>query len=250
MASKKKRNSFESWVQQRLNAHGAELDVDGRVGKKTRAAIIAFQKLHGLRQTGTVNSETEAILRGDPIKPARLTGKMDSPRSRPPVVEGQLVLRAPPKPERLTGEVGVPRSPPPSVLGTLEDRSGPGGSPAPRPPPTTVWNEMLEGLGIQDLVAPGYTEERSRPQVDPRTGNSPLAGVEEYTPPDDAAAIERTEPPRIYSPEGAPKPRPRTFRDWRPPKPGRGFTPQEIIEMYGVRQPPSLEEFDRRFRGE
>lgn len=246
-----KNRSFERWAQERLNAHGARLEVDGRVGPKTRRAIENFQRLHGLKVTGMVDSATEAKLRGDPVKPAKLKGSVSSPSSKPPSTSGQLVLRAPPKPERLKGTVSSPRSPPPSVTGRLErspDRSGPGGSPGPVPPPKTLFNEILEGLGIADVVVPNYTERRAQPMVDPTTGNSPLAGVEEYTPPDGpgtAAAAEAPAP--IYRQQPRPPPRKRTLRDWRPSAPGRGMTPQELIEMYSDR-PMNLEEFDERFR--
>ena len=50
-------------VQTALNANGAQLAVDGKMGPKTRAALEAFQKAHGLKVTGRVDKETIAALR-------------------------------------------------------------------------------------------------------------------------------------------------------------------------------------------
>lgn len=45
-------------LQYLLNAHGARLAVDGAFGPKTRAAVVAFQRSHGLRGTGVVRAAT------------------------------------------------------------------------------------------------------------------------------------------------------------------------------------------------
>jgi peptidoglycan hydrolase-like protein with peptidoglycan-binding domain len=45
-------------LQYLLNAHGAKLAVDGRFGPLTKAAVIAYQKAHGLPATGMVNTGT------------------------------------------------------------------------------------------------------------------------------------------------------------------------------------------------
>jgi murein L,D-transpeptidase YcbB/YkuD len=45
-------------LQYLLNAHGAKLTVDGLFGPKTKAAVITFQRSHGLAATGTVNAGT------------------------------------------------------------------------------------------------------------------------------------------------------------------------------------------------
>jgi GH25 family lysozyme M1 (1,4-beta-N-acetylmuramidase) len=50
------------WVQQRLNAHGASLQVDGIFGKQTDAAVRAFQKSHDLDADGIVGPKTRAKL--------------------------------------------------------------------------------------------------------------------------------------------------------------------------------------------
>lgn len=49
-------------IQQALNKAGARLVVDGVVGAKTTAAIIAFQREHGLLHVGVVNDETKDAL--------------------------------------------------------------------------------------------------------------------------------------------------------------------------------------------
>ena len=41
-------------LQTKLNAHGAKLVVDGDFGPRTNAAVLAFQKTHGLTQDGIV----------------------------------------------------------------------------------------------------------------------------------------------------------------------------------------------------
>jgi len=50
-------------LQTALNANGAQLTVDGKMGPKTRAALTAFQQSHGLKATGQIDKETMAALR-------------------------------------------------------------------------------------------------------------------------------------------------------------------------------------------
>jgi peptidoglycan hydrolase-like protein with peptidoglycan-binding domain len=45
-------------LQYLLNAHGAKLAIDGLFGPKTKAAVITFQRSHGLAVTGVVNADT------------------------------------------------------------------------------------------------------------------------------------------------------------------------------------------------
>jgi hypothetical protein len=47
-----------TWVQQRLNAHGAKLKVDGEYGKLTAAAVRAFQKAKKLTADSIVGAKT------------------------------------------------------------------------------------------------------------------------------------------------------------------------------------------------
>jgi len=45
-------------LQYLLDARGARLAVDGQFGPKTRAAVVAFQRSHGLSQSGVVYTAT------------------------------------------------------------------------------------------------------------------------------------------------------------------------------------------------
>jgi peptidoglycan hydrolase-like protein with peptidoglycan-binding domain len=45
-----------------LNKHGANLTADGVMGPKTRAALKAFQKAHGLKANGWLDEATEKEL--------------------------------------------------------------------------------------------------------------------------------------------------------------------------------------------
>lgn len=45
-------------VQSALNANGAKLKVDGKMGKQTHAALRAFQHKHHLKPTGQADSAT------------------------------------------------------------------------------------------------------------------------------------------------------------------------------------------------
>jgi hypothetical protein len=45
-------------LQTALNASGATVTVDGKMGPKTRAALADFQKAHGLKVTGRPDKET------------------------------------------------------------------------------------------------------------------------------------------------------------------------------------------------
>lgn len=53
-------------VQDRLNAHGANLDADGKFGPKTQAAVKDFQRTHNLKETGRVDKDTLAALDAAP----------------------------------------------------------------------------------------------------------------------------------------------------------------------------------------
>jgi peptidoglycan hydrolase-like protein with peptidoglycan-binding domain len=49
-------------AQEALNRNGAKLTVDGKMGKKTIAAIKAFQKKNGLKATGKLDAKTKSAL--------------------------------------------------------------------------------------------------------------------------------------------------------------------------------------------
>jgi peptidoglycan hydrolase-like protein with peptidoglycan-binding domain len=49
-------------AQAALNRNGAKLAVDGKMGKKTVAAIKAFQKKNGLKTTGKLDAKTKSAL--------------------------------------------------------------------------------------------------------------------------------------------------------------------------------------------
>jgi hypothetical protein len=55
-----------TWVQERLLAHGATVDVTGVLDEATVAALRAFQESHGLTVTGSVTAETGAALAAAP----------------------------------------------------------------------------------------------------------------------------------------------------------------------------------------
>ncbi len=49
-------------IQEALNKNGAKLELDGYMGKKTRAAIKTFQSAHGLKATGHADGHTRKAL--------------------------------------------------------------------------------------------------------------------------------------------------------------------------------------------
>jgi peptidoglycan hydrolase-like protein with peptidoglycan-binding domain len=49
-------------VQMALNANGAQLQVDGKWGPATRAALKTYQSAHQLKPTGLVDAETAKAL--------------------------------------------------------------------------------------------------------------------------------------------------------------------------------------------
>jgi len=55
-----------TWLQGRLNAHGAKLTVDGIVGPATKSAVRAFQQKKGLVADGIAGPLTRAALNKDP----------------------------------------------------------------------------------------------------------------------------------------------------------------------------------------
>jgi peptidoglycan hydrolase-like protein with peptidoglycan-binding domain len=50
-------------LQNALNSNGAALTVDGKMGPKTKAALMDFQKAHGLKVTGRPDKETRDALK-------------------------------------------------------------------------------------------------------------------------------------------------------------------------------------------
>lgn len=61
-------DTFERWLQQRLNVHGAGLVVDGDIGRATIAALRDFQSNHDLRITGLADPPTIEALRRDAVE--------------------------------------------------------------------------------------------------------------------------------------------------------------------------------------
>ena len=51
-------------LQMALNANGAQLDVDGKMGPKTRDALKTFQSAHNLKATGRTDPATMKALGG------------------------------------------------------------------------------------------------------------------------------------------------------------------------------------------
>ena len=49
-------------AQTALNSNGAQLDVDGKMGPKTVAALKSYQSAHNLKATGRVDSATAKAL--------------------------------------------------------------------------------------------------------------------------------------------------------------------------------------------
>lgn len=65
-ASRASHEAYVAWVkktQQALNAAGAKLKIDGKLGKETRMAIRDFQKKNGLKVNGHLNKATRAKLK-------------------------------------------------------------------------------------------------------------------------------------------------------------------------------------------
>lgn len=56
-----------AWVQWHLKKCGAKITIDGRFGANTKAAVIAFQKAHGLTTDGVVGGKTRLALKREVI---------------------------------------------------------------------------------------------------------------------------------------------------------------------------------------
>lgn len=75
------RGSAVRTLQQQLKAEGFDPGaVDGVFGPHTRAAVLAYQMAHGLRQDGAVGENTSAALRDDLINTDRFQPSTDSTR--------------------------------------------------------------------------------------------------------------------------------------------------------------------------
>lgn len=75
-----------SQLQQGLNRHGAQppLDVDGLFGPLTQAALVAFQRKHGLPVTGKLDAKSLAKLRAE--AEARTKQGTTRPGETPPII--------------------------------------------------------------------------------------------------------------------------------------------------------------------
>lgn len=56
-----------AWVQWHLKKCGAKITIDGKFGAVTKAAVIAFQKAHGLTPDGVVGEKTRLMLRREVV---------------------------------------------------------------------------------------------------------------------------------------------------------------------------------------
>lgn len=56
-----------AWIQWHLKKLGTKLTIDGRFGANTKAAVIAFQKAHGLTTDGVVGEKTRLALKREVI---------------------------------------------------------------------------------------------------------------------------------------------------------------------------------------
>ena len=64
------------WVQVALNMiDGARLDIDGKYGPATRAAVEKFQRSHGLAADGWAGVNTNDALRAELLKPRDVQAK-------------------------------------------------------------------------------------------------------------------------------------------------------------------------------
>lgn len=78
-------------LQQQLDTLGYDLKIDGRVGPKTTAAIVAFQKANGLRADGIAGDITLATIKARLASPAPTIGSAvvaDPPGIAAPAAQG------------------------------------------------------------------------------------------------------------------------------------------------------------------
>jgi peptidoglycan hydrolase-like protein with peptidoglycan-binding domain len=56
-----------AWIQWHLKKCGAKITIDGKFGAVTKAAVIAFQKAHGLTPDGIVGEKTRLMLKREVV---------------------------------------------------------------------------------------------------------------------------------------------------------------------------------------
>lgn len=56
-----------AWIQWHLKKCGAKISIDGKFGAVTKAAVIAFQKSHGLTSDGVVGEKTRLMLKREVV---------------------------------------------------------------------------------------------------------------------------------------------------------------------------------------
>ncbi|MCV0426193.1 MAG: TIGR02594 family protein [Roseibium sp.] len=78
------RLTFNEWLQTRLNVHGAKLDVDGDIGRRTTNALKSFQRERGLKANGVADSRTVEQLRFAPAASSDRVSVADQPKQTMP----------------------------------------------------------------------------------------------------------------------------------------------------------------------
>ncbi|NKX66980.1 TIGR02594 family protein [Labrenzia sp. 5N] len=76
--------TFEKWLQQRLNLHGADIAADGEIGNETTSEIKKFQTLKGLRVSGLADNDTIKLLRQSPNGRGRVATRDVPSQDMPP----------------------------------------------------------------------------------------------------------------------------------------------------------------------
>lgn len=76
--------TFEKWLQIRLNLHGANIAEDGAIGNETTSALKDFQIRKGLQVTGLADRDTVKLLRQSPDGRGRVATRDVPGQTMPP----------------------------------------------------------------------------------------------------------------------------------------------------------------------
>jgi hypothetical protein len=90
-------------LQQELNKQGFKLEEDGKFGKNTEAAVLAFQKRAGIQVDGKVGPETIAALEGRSLSDTAQVKKKEGAKK---LVSSEEVKLAPTEADKKSGDSG------------------------------------------------------------------------------------------------------------------------------------------------
>ena len=162
-------------LQRQLTAAGHACTVDGKFGPGTRAAVVAFQRAHGLAADGIVGPKTRAALGGAPAAPAASAPAASAPAANAPAAN------APAANAPASAPAAAPASTPDPAATPAGPAASPGAAaPAPNPADLAIANPIRQAI-VSAARSKIGTVESNTPAAADETGDKTRKGWETLT---------------------------------------------------------------------